>query len=242
MQNTEKRIILFTIFLILGIAISMQFRSILYANRQKAASQIAFSEYEKMLKYEKEKGKELSNEIKKYEEEKEIYLKDFANSMDADNLKVQLDDARLKAGLTDVKGQGVIVKLVDAPQNNKNNDNPSAFIIHDRDIVEVLNELKKAGAQALSVNGQRIIATSEQVCTGPTIRINKNRYSMPYEIKAIGDPDNMARMLENSEIVLLLREYEIKVEISKVKDLTIPKYNNKIQYLISGLEVDRSEE
>ena len=68
---------------------------------------------------------------------------------------------------------------------------PSWFIIHDYDIRTILNELKTAGAQAIAINGERVVPMSEQICVGPTIIINDNRYPVPYIIEAIGEPDGL---------------------------------------------------
>lgn len=230
MYKKNIKIIIFTVSIILGIIISVQFRSILKAKKEEQESNPSISEYMQQLENEKKKGEELAEKIKKYEEEKDKYLESFASSSDDSDLKLELDRVKIIAGLTDVKGPGVIVKMSDAEYQ----------IIHDMDIVSVLNELKVAGAQAISVNGERIIATSEQVCTGPTVRINNNRYAVPYEISAIGEPDKLQSQLEKSSTVQLLRQYGIKVEISKSKEVYIPMYKNEIN-LTTGLEVNEDE-
>ncbi|HEX2926870.1 MAG TPA: DUF881 domain-containing protein, partial [Ruminiclostridium sp.] len=100
-------------------------------------------------------------------------------------------------------------------------------------------ELKMAGAQALSVNGERIISTSEQVCAGPQIFINNNRYPVPYEIKAIGDPDKLEKNISESETMASLLECRIRVSITKSRELTISRYIGDISKLISALEVEK---
>ena len=62
------------------------------------------------------------------------------------------------------------------------------YIIHDEDLLRVLNELCAAGAEAISINDQRIVATTEVRCAGPTVSVNNVRSAPPYVIKAIGNP------------------------------------------------------
>lgn len=98
--------------------------------------------------------------------------------------------------------------------------------------------MKKAGAQAISIKGERVVSTSEVVCAGPTILINGNRYAVPYEICAIGDPDLLYDSLMRSERVALMIEDKIRVEIKKSKDIWVPRFSNidNIDKYISGLE------
>jgi uncharacterized protein YlxW (UPF0749 family) len=191
------------------------------------------------LNDEKAKREMLSKTLDEHEKRRENYMKSFLESSNNRKLEYDFNNAKIMAGLTDVKGAGIIIKMNDASLKL---NVPSQFqLIHDNDITTVLNELKKAGAQAISINGERLMATSEQLCAGPTVRINKNRYAVPYEIKAIGDPDILYRELEKSTIITDMRDFEIKIEISKQKEIVIPKYGNNsgnnINNILNMLEV-----
>ena len=72
-----------------------------------------------------------------------------------------------------------------------NSDNTNLYIIHDEDILKVINELRAAGAEAISLNDQRLISTSEIRCAGPTISVNNTRVAAPFVIKAIGNAKSM---------------------------------------------------
>lgn len=63
--------------------------------------------------------------------------------------------------------------------------NPNLYLVHDEDILKVVNELRAAGAEAISINGQRLIANSEIICSGPTIRVNRRPLAPPFVIKAL---------------------------------------------------------
>jgi Bacterial protein of unknown function (DUF881). len=98
------------------------------------------------------------------------------------------------------------------------------YIVHDGDINDILNELRINGAQAISINGERILGTSKLVCAGPTIFLNRNRYPPPYVIKAIGDPDVLYDAVDQLPNVAIMRLYGIRVDIRKEYDMIIEKY------------------
>ena len=108
------------------------------------------------------------------------------------------DQAQFLAGLTPVQGPGVIVTLTDSkkpfPQKLPPGMTPPS-VIHDGDINQVVNELKAGGAEAISVNGQRLVATSAVRVTGATILINNTPQIGPFVVKAIGDPKTLAGAL-----------------------------------------------
>ena len=119
-------------------------------------------------------------------------------------LSKDLAKAQFLAGLTDVKGPGVVVTLNDSktplpagmPAGILGATPPN--IIHDTDIGQVVNELKAAGAEAISVNDQRLVAVSPIRCAGPTIFVNNTPQTPPYVIKAIGDPRTLSTALSIS--------------------------------------------
>jgi len=105
-----------------------------------------------------------------------------------------LANAQFLAGLTDVKGLGVVVTLNDSKlpfPKDMPPGVPPPNIIHDTDIGQVVNELKASGAEAISVNDQRLVAVSPIRCVGPTVMVNFTPQAPPYVIKAIGNPKTL---------------------------------------------------
>lgn len=100
----------------------------------------------------------------------------------------EIQDLRFQAGLTSVEGKGIIVTLKDSPQKVAADVPSIDLLIHDSDIRNFINELVAAGAEAISVNDQRIVFRSAIRCVGPVIQVNDTEIVAPYEIKAIGDP------------------------------------------------------
>ena len=153
------------------------------------------------------------------------------------------EDIRLRAGLTPVEGEGIIVKLEDSSATAKAGENPNLYLIHDDDLLKVINELRAAGAEAISINGQRLIGTSEIRCAGPTLSVNNVRSAPPFEIRAIGDSKSLEsaiRELEevnnNNSLSLedRLQNYYTLILIYSTYPTTLENSYEKIQQL--GLE------
>jgi uncharacterized protein YlxW (UPF0749 family) len=187
-------------------------------------------------------GESYKAQIAKLENDKEAFIKASSGNVANAESKMELDNLRLISGLTDVSGEGVIITLNDAAETEITDpDTVMDYIIHDSDILNVVNQLRIGGAQAISINNERIIATSEQVCAGPTIKVNSNRYAVPYEIKAIGDPDEITAVIKDSGILDEMIRLGKRVSLKQQNDIVIPKFSNDIHGLISKLEVINSE-
>lgn len=236
---TRSKSILFVIFLLFGMVITMQLRSILLAQQQKSKEQTSIQSLSTELEQVKTEGLELQENLRMLEEEMEEIIKRFdsGDNPTLNELVKTRKNMQLINGFTSVRGDGVVITLNDVPARTE--VDPNELIIHDSDITAILNDLKAAGAQALAINDERIIATSKQLCTGPTILINKSRYPVPYIIKAIGDQEALYSALEQSESVFIMRIYNIRVDIRKEKDILVPRFKvyESIDKMISGMEV-----
>lgn len=237
MRNAKG--VLFVVFLLFGMFVTMQFRTVLLAQQQNAAGESQVQSLTAELEQAKSEGIKLLEKLQKLEKEKDEIMRQISN--DGNPVINELLDKKYELhvinGLTDVRGSGVIITLNDAPARNEMD--PEQLIIHDMDIVKILNVLRAAGAQAIAINDERIITTSRHFCAGPTILINQNRYPVPYVIKAIGDPDELYNAVEQNEAVIIMKIYDIQVDIRKESEIIIPKYKTykNIENMISGLEV-----
>ena len=142
----------------------------------------------------------------------------------ARKLAEELEEMRILAGLMPVKGPGIIVKVEDAPPSAiPAGADREAFVVHDEDLLKIVNELRAAGAEAISINGQRLVSTSEIRCSGPVIRVNNTSIGSPYEIRAIGDPKALKDALTVSGGVIdLLKGFSIRVKIVESKEVVVP--------------------
>src|SRR5690606_24676091 len=98
-------------------------------------------------------------------------------------------------GLVPVQGSGLKVTLQDGDYN-PNSVNPNDYIVHESHVFQVINELYISGAEAISINGQRIHGNSYIVCTGPVITVDGVQYPAPFVIEAIGEPDVLTSSME----------------------------------------------
>ena len=146
-------------------------------------------------------------------------------------LKNQLDRLKVLAGLTPVVGTGIIIVIDDNKAGLKANpnDDPNKYIVHYEHILNLVSELKVGGAEAISVNGQRLITTSEIRCVGNVILVNTTRIAPPFEIRAIGSPKLLAEIVTNGELDLL-KASGFPVTLQEATELIIPAYKGELQF------------
>lgn len=183
------------------------------------------------------KVKELEKAEKELEEERKNATQNNAELEDAE---IQIKKANKMIGLSEVKGPGVIVTLQDSKISTVNALNASDLLVHDIDVLSVINELKNAGAEAISINDQRIVSTTAISCDGNVITINKIKVGAPFVIKAIGLPESLSALERPWGYLDLLRSYSIEVSLEKSNEITIPKYTGKLEFTY-GKSVEENE-
>lgn len=120
----------------------------------------------------------------------------------------------VEAGLSPLRGPGLVVTLTDAQRDAQGrfprDASPDDLVVHQQDISAVLNALWRAGAEGIQVQDQRLIATSAVRCVGNTLLLNGRTYSPPYVISAVGDAEAMQSALAESELVTLYKRYAVR--------------------------------
>lgn len=150
----------------------------------------------------------------------------------AESFGRELEDVRALAGLTEVRGEGVVVTLSDADAVPGGQD-PDPFVIHDFDVVAVVNALFSGGAEAIEVNGERIAPKTAIRCVGNTVLVNVTRLGVPYVITARGDADTLdAALREDSTAGPLFdayrTQYGLKTSIQKKSSVTVSAYRGSL--------------
>ena len=182
-----------------------------------------------VLKF-KEKYDNRSKQLEVLEKQLEDERKNATqNDEGLEENEIEIKKANKIIGLTEVKGPGVVVTLKDGKVNQSNLYSVSDLIVHDLDILNVINELKNAGAEAISINGQRIVSTTAISCEGNVININKVKVGAPFEIKAIGLPESLAALERPGGYLELLKKYSIEASLEKSNEIVIPKYSGKLE-------------
>jgi len=131
----------------------------------------------------------------------------------------QLEKAKRNAGLTKVTGPGVRITLDDSPVRDIEDEDIGLYVIHEEYIRRIVNILWHGGAEAIAVNGQRIMANTEIYCSGAFIQIGQTRQMPPYVIEAVGDVSYLQSAL-NFYFWDRLGEYQKQYGI--VRTLEIP--------------------
>ena len=218
LHDKLPKILLFLVCVVLGVMISTQFRSTESANHSIA----------------QQRAEDLSSRLKATEKENET-LKEKVKSLEensgADVKGEEITKLRADSGYTAMEGPGVIVTVDDSKVIHKPGDNPNLYIIHDDDLLRIINELRASGAEALSLNKERIIDVSEVRCAGPTVSVNNTRFSPPYEIKAIGNGKTMEGALKlRGGVVETLKMWGISVEVVQKDNISIPAFKGPRHY------------
>lgn len=223
-------------YIFIGIAIF--FLSMLLAAQIKAISnttEVAQGKREAQL------IDDLTNLQRKYNDLKEKYddnskvvdeYKNNASNNDTliASMKDELNQLSIVSGTTDLVGEGVVITLSDG-NSAVDSSLRSDTLVHDSDVLTVVNELKAAGAEAISVNGQRIIATSAIRCVGPVIQVNYQKVAAPFTIKAIGNGQYLESALNiKNGVADILKELGVGVEISRDKNIKINKFDGTINF------------
>lgn len=142
----------------------------------------------------------------------------------------ELKKNNILIGLTDVSGEGVIVTLKD--NTNISSDStildPSYALVHYGDILGIVNELKNAGAEAISINEQRVISTTAITCEGNVINVNGEKVSSPFIIKAIGSSVYMNSALTRPGGTIEFLNQSIQASVKTSNNITINKYSGVI--------------
>lgn len=143
----------------------------------------------------------------------------------------ELQKLRILSGLTSLSGPGIVLTLDDSKLKGNEDAPADMYLIHYEDLLLVVNELFAAGAEAVSINGQRIITTSEIRCAGPTILVNSTRVTPPFEILAIGDAQTLQSSLEmRGGILEPMRPWGIQISITQKDQITVPPYKGTINF------------
>ena len=135
---------------------------------------------------------------------------------DRDVARVQgrIEDYSDPAGLEPVEGEGVTITLTDSPLGVDETDQPERFlVVHQQDIQAVVNAMWRAGAEAVTIQGQRVVSTTGIKCEGPSVTLHGVPYPPPYVISAVGDPEEIADSVEGDRYLSLYRQQSAQEDI-----------------------------
>ncbi|MBS4540082.1 DUF881 domain-containing protein [Clostridium sp. D2Q-11] len=218
--------IIFIMCIALGIIIPYQIRNNIGENSYVPLSTIKETQAEvNKTKSEIENIQILINEQdKKLDQLKDADTKDVVEILEKDIEKI-----KNFGGFNDLEGPGLILTINDSDKKfNEEWDDSS--IVHEGDIQNIINDLKVAGAEAMSVRGERLIHTSAVQCNGPVLRVNNKNLPAPFTIYAIGNPRKLSAAINAPGTYgrYLKDGRGLRVESEERNYIVIPRYNNSL--------------
>ncbi len=242
MKKNEGNIFVFIASIVIGLLISLnihlgtQSETVILNTKQYQDAYMKKRNLYQEVSNLKDNHHDLSKKLQQYESN------DKDKNKVIDSLNDEMSKNLMILGYSKVKGPGIEITLTDGLDEFNSSLDDSFYssqrIIHNTDVLNIVNELKSLGVEGIAINGERIINSSEINCSGGFISINSVKYPMPFYIYAIGDKDVLKDyLLNNSEsYIRMLINRGINVDIKSKDEIILPKYlgDLKIKYLIQN--------
>jgi uncharacterized protein YlxW (UPF0749 family) len=157
----------------------------------------------------------------------EIQHREIRASERAGRLALDLEQLRAATGLSAVRGPGIVIELADSARTPRSLAEESDLRIQDLDIQLVANALWRSGAEAVAVNGHRLVSTTAIRRAGSQILVNLRPVASPYRVAAIGDPEALGRGLASSDLAEQFAVWEevygLGFGVRIQEDVTLPQ-------------------
>lgn len=233
MNRNKISIILGIVCLILSIAIVVQIKTIKGTSSTVVKNFSEDSLRDEVLKWKEKYDNETRNVENAEKELIKIREEITKNDTTASSKEEEITLNNNLLGFTNLEGKGIELTVKDDPNATRETisvvDDISNHIVHDGDLRRIVNELKNAGAEAISINDQRIVTTTAITCIGNVIKINDEKVSSPFVIKAIGFPERLETALNRGGGYLdWLNDDGIVTSIRKLDNVKITKYTGVI--------------
>jgi uncharacterized protein YlxW (UPF0749 family) len=226
-----KKIFLTVISIILGLIFALQYQVVKSESGEiittKKASELAYEL--RQLENEREslliELDELEEELKEYEESASLendYIK---------NLNEELNKYKLMAGIIDVEGEGVILTIDNPSVQTQFDDYTNNIVYNYEYLLLIISNLNAAGAEAISINGQRYTNYTEIVPVGTHININGVSFVPPFEIKAVGNKQTLQSVINfKGGVVWEMEQLNYKIDIELKDNIKIDRYMKPIEF------------
>lgn len=227
MDKNKVALILGIVCVILTIAICVQVKTVEDAEKDIGNTFSANSGLRDEVLKLREKYNNEYKELEKSELELEQLRAQVAtNNTDDLQKQEQITNINKLLGNTEVKGEGIIIKLDDNREVSADEVlNISSYLVHYNDLMEIVNELFNTGAEAVSINNQRIVSTTGIMCDGNIVRINGEMVGVPITIKAIGLPNVLYyQLIRSGGYLESMQRDGVNVYVEQSDNITIPKY------------------
>ena len=216
---TAVTVVVFIVCIVLVSVMLMQFRTVEQTDITEIET-MRESELRALLSDWKTRYEDVAKQLEDTNKRIEEYNKTIEdNEAAADLIDDELTESNILVGKTDVYGEGVEVTLSDGDYSDVNASH----------LIDLVNELRYAGAEAISINGIRILAMTDIVEMDSYILISLQRVQGPYVVKAIGDKDYMSTILQLKGSGFVDITSDINVSLAIKNRVEIPKYNGELE-------------
>jgi uncharacterized protein YlxW (UPF0749 family) len=153
----------------------------------------------------------------------------------ATDIQETVEELEVPAGLAAMTGPGLTVELDDAPSDiiSGSGLDPNLLVVHQQDIQAVVNAMWAGGAEAMTIQGQRVISTTGIKCVGNTVVLHGIPYSPPYVITAVGDPAAMLNSINESPYIDIyldyVERYELGWDVLPHSEVQLPAYEGSLE-------------
>ncbi|NKQ20783.1 DUF881 domain-containing protein [Brevibacillus laterosporus] len=232
LENRKITFILTIISAIIGIMLATQIQSTKHPKQADARSVI---ELRKALLKEQEKSKNLLADISKQGELLAQYEASLSSVETIGVMKEELNRTKKLAGLDVVEGKGIIIRIenMEVPTGNQwEEDAPhesASNLMLDVDLRWLTNELLANGATVIAINNNRLISNSSIRNVGEEIQVDTKTIRLPYEIKALGDPDTLLSSMKLEGVESTFQSMNKIVKMEAQDHLIIPPFTGNKQ-------------
>lgn len=218
---TAVTIVVFIVCIVLVSVMLMQFRTIEQTditeieNMRESELRVALADW-------KTRYEEVSAQLEDVNKRIDEYNQRITDNEEASELvDEELNESNILVGKTDVEGEGVIITI----------NNTDTYPIYAESLLTLVNELRYAGAEAISINEVRVLPTTAIVDLSSYISVNQQRLESPYVIKAIGDKEYLSSILnlKGSGFIDVYKNSGMSISMEQSNRVRIPKYNGEFE-------------
>lgn len=244
MKRNLGLVILACLAAFIGLVLSVQMRMTAGTDQGGLVPLAKVKGYEAELKSVKDEKDAVTVELMELEarlsaiESEKAAEDEFINGLVAD-----LEKYKLSTGVLDVEGPGLLITIKDPANTDEYQQGFSVIMYNYELLLSLVNKLKEAGAEAISINEQRIVSTTEISIASSNVNINGIATAPPYYIKAIGNPTtlNDAINIRSGIVESMKLKYNLSVFTEKKDSILIPRYTGTIKFKYAKPVVQEKE-
>lgn len=221
------------IAMLVGLVLAMQLSNASSSEQGGLVPILKLKDYEVALKQTRIEKEEALDELERVEGRLNAIEKEMADEDEI--IKGLVEDTekyKIIAGITDVQGPGILVTIRDPEITDEYQEDISVITYNYELLLSLVNKLKEAGAEAISINENRIVQTTEISLAGSHININGIATAPPYNIKALGNPDTLHNTItiRGGTVEVMQKNYDLRVTVTKKADIKVPRYSGVINF------------